>query len=346
MKTQSGYLRAVSALRDATGVVIPVYLPAGVDSALAARLLLDTVRGCAREVARPEAICLAADGPGSSEAAAEAAARECGVRKVSTARNRGKLSALRAGMKRLMEEPGLKYLATVDQDGDHFPNELINLVRAAGHVEESLSADRVLVIGRRISRHRPLGFLRGELEELADRMLLDALQYHAAITGKPLRMQFTATLDEFPDFHSGFKLFSRSAAEKVFLSKPNLAGVSEECYYRHAVEAVLAVEVVLSGACIASVNRSTLDEQPVSSFGLLNRRQLVADKIIWPCKRLKIPAKFVAQWMTNHLPRLMLGSYLPDGREELLAIRRLVLKAFAVIPSKTDSCALDRPEFI
>ena len=193
---------------------------------------------------------------------------------------------------------------------------------------------------------RPLGFLRGELEELADRLLLDALRYDAAVSGKPLRMQFTATLDEFPDFHSGFKLFTRSAAEKVFLSKPERAGVSEEGYYRHAVEAVLAVEAILAGACIGSVNRSTLDEQPVSAFGLLDRRQMVADKIIWPCKRLRIPARFVAQWMTNHLPRLTLGSYLPEGRGELLAIRRLVLKAFGLVPSKSESCVFDRPEFI
>jgi hypothetical protein len=339
------FRQALSALRDATGVVIPVYLPEKVDSALATRLLLDTVHGCVREVERPEAICLSADGEGPSVAAADAVARECGVQYVAARRNRGKLSALRLGMKRLMENGRFKYLATVDQDGDHFPNELVNLVRAARHIEKSVAANRVMVLGRRISRHRPMGFLRGELEEFADRMLLDALQYNAAATGKPLQLQFTTALDEFPDFHSDFKLFSRAAAEAVFLSKPKLAGASEDAYYRHAVEAVLTVESVLAGAFLVSVNRSTLDEQPVTTFGLLNRQRMVADKIIWPCKRLKIPARFVAQWMSNHLPRLLLGSYLPDGREELLGIRCLVLSAFGLKCLPADSC-IARPEFV
>ncbi len=100
---------------------------------------------------------------------------------------------------------------------------------------------------------------------------------------------------------------------------------------------------MLAGALLVSVHRSTYDEQPLSGFDRLDRRQLVADKIIWPCRRLGIPPAFVAQWMDNHLPRLNLGTLLPEGREELTGIRKLVFGAFG-LPDPGNE--IIRPEFI
>jgi len=336
---------SLAVLRDATGVVIPVHLPADVKPALAQQVLGETARAFRREVGEPRAICLSVDGGEPARSAAETIAGELGVRLVRSEQDRGKLSALRAGMRSLLANDRLRYFAAADQDGDHFANELLNFVRAARHIEHVVGTNQVMVLGRRISRHRPMGFLRGELEELADRVLLDALHYDAAVTGHPLRLQFAVTLDEFPDFHSGYKLFTRTTAEGVFLAEPQLAGVSEECYYRHAVEAVLSVEAIKSGAWLAAVNRSTLDEQPISAFARLERRRMIADKIIWPCKRLEVPAHFVAQWMRNHLPRILLGTLVPDGKEELRVIRRLVLAAFDLPPAAEDETIL-RSRFI
>ena len=154
----------------------------------------------------------------------------------------------------------------------------------------------------------------------------------AAVRGQPLPLQFATTLDEFPDFHSGYKLFTRATAEAVFTGEEQKAGGSDEAYYRHAVEAVMTVEAIRSGAMLAVVNRSTLDEQPISAFGLLNRQQMVADKILWPCQRLGVPAAFVDQWMRNHMPRLRLGTLMPEGREELLGIYRRVRAAYGMPP--------------
>lgn len=312
-------------LQKRTGIVIPVYLPAGVDQDLGARLLRDNVQLCLTQVPAAH-LCLSVDGPQNGAAVADQLGRELGVRVHVGADNGGKLLALRRGVADLLGAADLDYVAAIDADGDHFANELPNFIRAAQYARQRAGVDEVMVLGRRITRHRPMGFLRGELEELADRVLLDALAYDAAISGRPLRLECATTLEEFPDFHSGYKLFSRGAAEAVFMQKPRPCGV-EVAYYRHGVEAAMTVEALQSGAYLVLVNRSTLNEQPMSTFGRLDRAQLVADKMIWPCKRLEIPVAFVDQWLKNHMPRLLLNTLAPEGKEELLQIRRLVLEA-------------------
>jgi hypothetical protein len=172
-----------------------------------------------------------------------------------------------------------------------------------------------------------MGFLRGELEELADRVLLDALTYRAAVMNRPLQLEYVTTLDEFPDFHSGYKLFSQSCARDVFLGEPQLAGVSEDAYFRHACEAVMVVEALEHGGLVGSVHRTTVNEQPVSTFALLDVVELSADLIIWSSKRLAIPSHFVRQWVLNHAPRLVAGT-IPDGKKALHEVIELVEKAF------------------
>jgi hypothetical protein len=320
--------RTAHIVRHETGIVIPVYLPEGVDAACGEALLRDTVATYCDQVADPAAICLSVDGEQFGADVAQPLAREAGTSCYVSPANRGKLGAAANGVRVLLAKADLAYVAVVDQDGDHFANELPNFVRAAQHIATHVGHDRIMVLGRRISLHRPLGFLRGELEAFADRVLLDALSYRAAVTNRPLRLEYAMAMDEFPDFHSGYKLFSRTTAREVFLSEPQLAGVSEDGTYRHACEAVMVVEALEHGAYLGVVNRSTFNEQPISTFGQLNLSQLVADHIIWPCKRLDVPLPFVRQWMANHTPRLLLNTLAPHGKEELERIRRLVFAAF------------------
>ena len=321
-------ITALQALQEATAIVIPVYFQPDSDPDFGDTLLGETVHAFVREVADPQAICLSVDGsPVGATVAARVAARY-GVRVVNGAQNQGKFGAAHQGAQAMLQDNRWHYVALIDQDGDHFANDLLTLVRAANHVMTTVATDKVLVLGSRLSRHRPLGFLRGEQEELANRLLLDALTYHAAVTNQPLRWQFANGLDDLPDFHSGYKLLTRASAEAVFSHRPQLAGCSDRAYYRHAVEAVITVEALLDGALFATVSRRTYDEQPISIFASLNRAQLAADMIIWPCKRLGVPGHFVEQWLTNHLHRLLLGALVPHGRSELLAIRDLVLQAF------------------
>jgi hypothetical protein len=327
---------ARDASRRATGIVIPVYLPPGMDTAAGIELLEDNLAACVAAVDNPATICLAADGEDCGADVVRQLATRHSVDAVVGPRNQGKLHALRLGMARLRERQDLSWFATIDADGDHFANELVNLVRAGIYARQERHVGGVHVLGRRISRHRPMGWLRGELEELADRVLLDALTYDAAIRDRPLRLALATTLEEFPDFHSGFKLFSRDIMEAVFLQPPDLCGVGETAYYRHGCEAVMTVEAHLAGADLVLVNRTTLNEQPVSMFGRLDRERLVADKIVWPCRRLGVPPHFLAQWLCNHMPRLLLPTLVPEGKRELAAIRELIAAEYALPPMEIE----------
>ena len=315
--------------RQSTGILIPVYLPPGGNHDLQLELLADNVEACIAVVDDPQVVCLIADGPDCGGAQVEELASTYSVTAAVTQRNRGKLSALRYGADKLRDR-SLQWIAVIDADGDHFANELVNLTRAALAARRRFGAQDILVIGRRASRHRPMGLLRGELEELADRVLLDALSYAAAQSGEPLPLQGVTSIEEFPDFHSGFKLFSRRAADHVFLKKPDMCNVDEDAYFRHGCEAVMTVEALQAGAQLMSVQRTTFNEQPVSTFGQLRRDRLVADKMIWPCRRLQIPPVFVQQWLRNHVPRLQLATLAPQGKQELLTICNLVAEAFSL----------------
>ena len=318
-----------AALKEQTGIVIPVFFPERAErgrAELATGLLRDTVRSCLEGVGDKRSVCLSVDGERCGAEIAAALERDYGVTLTVSPTNRGKLWALRHGMGELLQRSGLEYLAVVDADGDHFPYELLNMLRTALVVRADEPDVEALILGSRRSRHRPLGFLRGELEEIADRVLLDALQYDAATRGQPFSLEYATAIEEFPDFHSGFKLFSRATAQAVFAGEPQLCGVSEDAYFRHGCEAVMCVEAIRSGARLAAVARSAMNEQPVSTFGMLERTRLVADKMVWPCKRLGVPAAFVDQWLRNHMPRLLLPTLVPQGHAELAQIRRLVLE--------------------
>ena len=345
MKKTHSLCHAYEVMRGRTGVVVPVYFPPNVDATQGEALLHDNVGAYLQQIDEPTHLCLSVDGESNGGDIARRIASKYGASLVMSPENRGKLHCAASGVRYLLENHDLDYVAVVDQDGDHFANELVNFVRTAAHISEALKNDRVMVLGRRLSRHRPLGLLRGELEELADRVLLDALNYHAAKTDTPLRMEYANLFDEFPDFHSGYKLFSRQSAQDAFLTLPPPADVSEACHSRHACEAVMTVEALLAGAYLGVVNRSTFNEQPITTFGMYDRCQLIADKLIWPCKRLEIPVSFARQFLANHVPRILLSTMVPDGRDELKEIHRLTLRAFGEEPTEADLC-LHQPLFV
>ncbi|NQZ67884.1 MAG: hypothetical protein HRT89_07420 [Lentisphaeria bacterium] len=342
MKSQLKIERSLKILGNRTAVVIPVFLNPQKDNTLSTALLRETVIQYLHEIDNPANICLSVDGKNCGAEIAEGIASEYSLSHVIGEQNLGKLSPVRNGASFVNDKLDVDYTAFIDQDGDHTANELINLIRLAEHMKDDTSEENLLILGRRISKHHPLGFFRGELEELADRLLLDAMQFYSAHHNKPLRFQYATVLEEYPDFHSGYKLYYKVALKKSLLTAPRLMECSSDAYYRHSVECVMTLEAILSGAMMGIVNRSTLNQQPVSAFADLKRNRMVADQIIWPCKRLGIPPMYIKQWMANHLPRLLLNTLVPEGKNELIEIQNMVFQAFDIPETET----IQRPLFL
>ena len=316
---------ALDLARHHTGVVLPVYLPNNEEFEASGKLLHDTVCSLTNSIAEPTWICLAVDGVENGADTARELGAELGISVAIEEENRGKLQGMLSGARVLLEHSDIRYLAVLDQDGDHFANELPNFVRAAEHMCYYPDVDGVLVNGSRSSRHRPMGFLRGELEELADRILLDMLQFRAAARKTPMDLRFAGVTEAFPDFHSGYKLYSRNTAEQVFGGEPDCCKGDADACYRHGCEAFCVVEALESGATFGQIDRSTFNKQPVSTFGSLDVVHLVADKILWPAQRLEIPAVFVRQWMLNAMPHLRLQTLAPEGADILGKIFQRVM---------------------
>lgn len=336
MKIATDYRDATKALRLHTGVVIPTFLPRTPARDGSRKLLQATLCGFIEEVGAAAHVCLSVDGREFGADEAGDLARDTGASAVISEANRGKLQPIQAGVRELLKNPDLHWFAVVDQDGDHFANELLNFIRAGRHIVDQTGNDKVHINGRRISLHRPMGFLRGELESFVDGITHDALTYDAARRGYPLRMEYATAFGEIPDYHSGYKVYSRALAEAIFSNPFDYPELPADCYWRHSVEVVMVVESILAGGLLGQVNRSTFNEQPVTTFGAYNRVKLYADNIIWPCVRLGCPPAFVEQWMRNRAAQLNLNTLVPQGRDELHQIMAAV-RSHVAIPDDSPS---------
>lgn len=203
-------------VREMAGMVVPVWFSRKTASCLAEELLTLTLDNY-EEYVRPENVCLVVDGDerslGMARRVQKALAKGGGSFEVLHLKeNKGKHYAATEGILHLMASErrglggagelavatssretaglirgrrslpaeGIRYFVVRDCDADHFICDLPNLVRSAHNISVQEKTKRVLVIGRRIDRHRPLGFRRGQKEELCNRILLDAMNYRLA----------------------------------------------------------------------------------------------------------------------------------------------------------------------
>ncbi|MCD6289112.1 MAG: hypothetical protein J7M34_01320 [Anaerolineae bacterium] len=252
--------------------------------------------------------------------------------------NHGKEYAVTQGMRWLLDQrPNTDLLCVRDADADHFINDLPNLARAAAHIVRVTGNDRVLVIGRRGSLHRPMGWLRGELELLQDRVLLDALRYRLARQGQALDLRFCAGSEGVPDFNSGYKLYTRAAAQVIFANP----GVEMRClepeeFWRYGAETISIVHGVLGGATLGEVQRITFNGQPTSTFrtGAEARLKWYSGVIAWIFCRLDIPTDVAQAILDNHVIDSLMTT-LELATTELHAIRETTLRRVAAYYHQT-----------
>lgn len=300
-------------MRAETAVVVPVWYPEDLDDE-SARLLLGATLQDGGNYVQWSRIIVVVDGEDRWMNVAESVRREiderCGdtFELIRTDRNGGKGYAVVHGIERALEYDDIGYVAVWDCDGDHLANDLMTLYRAAKHIEMEERTDKVLVTGRRFNMHASLGYVRGELELLMTRAIVEAIKYHMARRGHVFDQKYCALYGPDPDIHSGYKLYSRELATLYVRSDQWTASPTADCdMYRWGVEVLPFVESVCAGATVGEMIRTSYVEQPASGHGGFAREEIVAGVILWTMTRLNVPTHVAHAILANVLPTLMMA---------------------------------------
>lgn len=177
--------------------------------------------------------------------------------------NRAKAGAVAAGLRLLLESTDAECLVTRDCDGDHFPDDLPRLTGRLIETQRATGDDEAFSMGGRASLELPMGWLREEWEQLTNLILLDMIGYGLARQGRVLDRRFWGC--GFLDIQSGYRAYSRKAAERTVQcldALPDNRSVST-----FACELVPFAEILLAGGACGQIQRQTLVEQPVTSYG-------------------------------------------------------------------------------
>lgn len=319
-----------SELATGTGVVIPAYFSAKPSDEVVNHLLWMTLGDCHHYLPLNQ-VWVVVDGDPRTAGLVMALRDRLqqgghgGLNVLALPHNRGKLGAIQAGMRALLAaHPQVRWLVIRDGDGDHMMAVVPHLVRVAQFLEERYEHSRTIVVGARPSRHRPMGFARGELEALLDRVTIDALSYALARQGKALNLSHCLGTAA-PDLSSGFKVYGRQMAQILFQdAEPALLSLSPSDYWHYGPETVTFVEAALQGAVLAEALRPTWDGQPTTSFGEFRLLSLYGELLAWVLIRLEIPIEVAACFYDRCIPGMPLRTT-AEGCELLDSLRRYAL---------------------
>jgi len=318
-------------MREAVGSVIPVWFPEDMPAWGMLELLSATLND-AELFAGPERIVLVVDGcPGAVEpteqAAAELAARAGGPPTVIvTQRNEGKGAAICTGFERLLADDAVTALNVRDADGDHDIYDLPQLYRLFEQMRDQERTDDVFVVGCRGSLTRPLGFARGENEQMLNRLTVDALNHRLSREGGAIDERYTGRYGRAPDLQSGYKMYSRTAAQVVMASLRAADEAEPELeVMRWAVEFIPTVELLLRGFIPGALYRLTYDGQPQTTFDESDLPRAYSKQIAWLFRRLELPHEVGRRLLDNALSATEYVTA-AAGAQHLAALREQVIE--------------------
>jgi len=318
-------------MRATVGSVIPIWF--GEETAPETMLgLLSRTLADVELLIDPSRLVLVVDGCPRAEEPARRAADELARRAggppqvIVKPENSGKGGAVCTGFERLLEDDAVEALSTRDCDGDHDLWDLPQLFGLLATVRESAGSDDVFAIGCRGSLSRPMGFARSELEQVLNRVTIDAVNAALAEGGVCVDERFTARYGRAPDFQSGYKLYSRSAAEVVCDSLSEAHAAAPELRVPWwGVEFVPTVELLLRGFTPAALYRLTWDGQPQTSFDETDLAEAYACQIAWLYERLELPAGLAMPLLDNALSASEFVAA-PRGPDVIAELRRRVIE--------------------
>lgn len=206
----------LKALKQAVGMVVPVWFPPNTPSEQVEELLSATLRDW-EVFLLPERIVIVLDGCDwclKPLKRVRKALKGKGWGIALLERNLGKGGAVVTGVEKLIATTEPQYIVIRDSDNDHWLTDLPRLWQLAQLIERERQTDHFIVIGRRNDLHFPMSFTRGEWERITDEVLLEAAKFALAKEGKVPDLTYCAFhTNEPPDFMSGYKLFTVKSAK-------------------------------------------------------------------------------------------------------------------------------------
>ncbi|MCE5216181.1 hypothetical protein LLH03_04025 [bacterium] len=275
----------------------------------------------------PQNVVLVVDGcPGAVDPvlrAAEEMQERCGSspRVDVQEQNLGQGGAVARGLEVLLDTTEAQYLCTRDVDGDHDLYDLPQLARRLEQLRDSEGQEGVFVVGSRADRHRPMGYARGELEELLNEVTVQTL----TALGSPPDLRHCRLYEGYADFQSGYKVYTRQTAQEAAqaLRVADATEPSEEVL-RWGVQFISTVELLRQGAVPASVNRLTYDQQPQTTFeGHDDLPRAFGRQLAWLFRHLQVRPELAWPILDTALAGTLLAT-VPGGSETLLNLREYV----------------------
>lgn len=241
-----------------------------------------------------------------------------GIRVHTLEKNRCKAGAVREGLEVLLRDTEAEFFVTRDCDGDHFVEDLPRLVHFLIHATEVSGNKKACVMGSRSSLEKPMGWVRQEWEKLTNDFLTAIIRLKLAAKGRVMDERFWNS--SLPDIQSGYRVYSRPAAEtavKCLASLPD-----DRHILNFACEFQPFIDISMENGFFCQVNRLTLVEQPVSNYNNADYARDYGSYLAFAAEYLELNKETAVLLFDNALSRTPL--FFTDFRDELLKCRSIL----------------------
>jgi hypothetical protein len=270
---------------------------------------------------RPEATLVVVDSGSVVEGVFREAPRDSvlwGLPLLVLERNRGKTGAIRAGLRRLLEQSEAPFMVTRDCDGDNMIEDLPRLSSMARQLAQICPDVPVSVFGARPSLEKPMSWFREQWERVTNRVIVEMVQLLLARKERVLDQRFW---NGYPlDLQSGYRLYNRSGAALAVQSLSELPEDRE--VYLLACEVLPFLDLSLQAGIVGQIQRGTLVEQPVSSYNSIDFGRYYGRLLAFVGERYQIPRPIIRQLFDNSL--VSSSAFFSPMREELLRCRMVI----------------------